>query len=68
MAHFDTIGSDDDFFSEPLNFDCPICGKSVEVLLDPDENFVICPNCGSKIEIDLSQLFQFTDKLNFSLQ
>lgn len=54
MAHLEPIGLDVDFFSEPLSFDCPICGKSVEAMLDPDEDFVICPSCNSKIEIELS--------------
>lgn len=52
MASFETIGADDDFFPDFLEVDCPICGKSIEIPLNREENSIICPHCDSEIEIE----------------
>lgn len=54
MAHLEPLETDTDFFSESFEIDCPICGKSIEIPLDLEEDFIVCPHCESKIEIELS--------------
>ncbi|MDO4563715.1 MAG: hypothetical protein Q4C12_07785 [Clostridia bacterium] len=45
----------DDIFSSEFSFVCPECGESIYVddeLLDGDEDFITCPSCGKKVELE----------------
>lgn len=52
MASFELFGSDPDFLPDFIEVDCPICGKPIEISIDLEEKYVICPHCNSKIEIE----------------
>lgn len=54
MANLETFGFDDNFLPDSLEIDCPICNKAIEIPLEREENFIICPHCDSKIEIESS--------------
>lgn len=54
MAHLELLGEDDDFLDESFDVDCPFCGKSFTASLDQEKNFIICPHCNSKIELEFS--------------
>ena len=46
-------GEEDDCCCD--TFECPVCGEEIcldESVLDGDDNFVVCPACGEKIEFD----------------
>jgi hypothetical protein len=52
MASFETFGIDDDILPDFIESDCPICKKTIQIPLDREENFVVCPHCNAKIEIE----------------
>ncbi len=51
MASFEIDDFDDDLTGSA---NCPVCGKEIDVTLDPDKNFIICPHCQSKIQIEFA--------------
>jgi len=52
MAKFEVFDDNDDFLPNSITTDCPICGKEIEISLELKENYVICPHCNAKIEIE----------------
>lgn len=55
MASFETFGfDDDDLIPKTIELECPVCHKPLEIPLERTEDFVVCPHCDSKIEIQSS--------------
>ena len=54
MALLETFGSDNDFTQNTIEVECPVCHKPLEIPLERTEDFVVCPHCDSKIEIQSS--------------
>lgn len=56
MASFETFGFDEnDLIPSTIELECPVCHKPLEIPLERTEDFVVCPHCDSKIEIQSSQ-------------
>ncbi|MBR5535698.1 MAG: hypothetical protein IKU60_03525 [Clostridia bacterium] len=55
---FDDDDLEEDFdeeWDEEYSFECPKCGDVVHFnpeLIDDDVKFIVCPNCGTKIELE----------------
>ncbi len=62
LEDFDELGEDfEDDFEEDLeemeeySFECPKCGDVIYFnpeMVDDDVKFIVCPNCGTKIELE----------------
>lgn len=54
MAKLETFDFDDNFPPDYVESECPNCGKLIKIPLDREDNFILCPHCDSKIEIESS--------------
>ena len=55
LEDFDEEDIEDEEWEETYSFECPKCGDMIYIdlgLLDSEEEFVICPNCKERIELE----------------